>query len=152
MARSTTSTTTTATTGDARARRTRAAAPQPTGANVPTEPPSQVDPELQQAMEQVRPAAGFVLVTLLLAADRHETLGLPAESTALLEAAFLRVLAMHPSDDDLARDYPVGSVVVASLEGIAPLLSTRAFLLPADRIMGAFPVDDLATSQPFGFE
>lgn len=103
-------------------------------------------------MELVRPAPGFVLATLLLAADRAEHLGLPNDTTALLEAAFVRVLALHPSDDDLAREYPAGSVVVASLEGIAPLLMTHAFLLPTERIMGSVAVDGVEPGTPFGFE
>ncbi len=133
-------------------RRAGSAAPAPTGKNVPTDPPKQVDPVVQAAMQQVRPAPGFVLATLMLAPERSKVLGLPADTTALLEAAFVRIQALHPSDDDLAREYPVGSVVVASLEGIAPLLVTHAFLLPTERIMGSVPVEGVAPGAPFGFE
>ncbi len=150
MPRSTSSTSSTGI-GDSRAQRTRPRGPEPTGANVPKDPPTQVDPALQAAMETVRPAPGFVLAQLILAAERQEALALPADTTALLEAAFVRVLALHPSDDDLARDYPPGSVVIASLEGIAPLLATHSFLLPAERIMGTFPVAGVAEAAPLGF-
>jgi hypothetical protein len=88
----------------------------------------------------------------MLAPERAELLGLPADTTALLEAAFVRIHAFHHSDDDLGREYPVGSVVVASLEGIAPLLVTHAFLLPAERIMGSVPVDGLTPAVPLGFQ
>lgn len=137
---------------DQEARRTRIAAPAPTGKNVPTDPPKQVDPAVQAAMELVRPAPGFALVRLMLATERAEVLALPADTTAMLEAAFVRVLALHASDDDLARSYPVGSVAVASLEGIAPLLVTHAFLLPADRIMGTVPLEGVTPAEPLGFQ
>jgi hypothetical protein len=152
MPRSTTSTTSTGIDAARGPRRTRLAAPAPTGRDVPKDPPKAVDPAVQAAMEQVRPAPGFVLATLLLAGDRAELLGLPTDTTALLEAAFVRLVALHPSDDDLARDYPVGSVVVASLEGIAPLLMSHAFLLPADRIMGHVALEGLTPSHSLGFE
>lgn len=146
------SSTTAVTASDATPRRRRAAAPAPTGKNVPTDPPKQVDPVVQAAMELVRPAPGYVLAKLMLAPERAELLELPADTTALLEAAFVRILALHPSDDDFAREYPVGSVVVASLEGIAPLLVTHAFLLPNERIMGSVPVAGVAAGAAFGFE
>lgn len=133
-------------------RRARTAAPAATGKNVPTDPPKQVDPKVQAAMLEVRPAPGYALATLMLAPERAEAIGLPTDTTALLEAAFVRIRALHPTDDDLAREYPVGSVVVASLEGIAPLLVTHAFLLPAERIMGTVPVDGVAPGAAFGFD
>lgn len=149
----TTASSSTAGIGDlTKGRRARTAAPAPTGKNVPTDPPKQVDPKVQAAMELVRPAPGFALAKLMLAPERAEALGLPADTTALLEAAFVRIVALHPTDDDLAREYPPGSVVVASLEGIAPLLVTHAFLLPAERIMGSVPVDGVAPGAAFGFD
>lgn len=133
-------------------RRPRTAAPQTTGKNVPTDPPKQVDPKVQAAMELVRPAPGYALATLLLAKERAAVLDLPADTTALLEAAFVRIHALHPSDDDMAREYPVGSIVIASLEGIAPLLVTHAFLLPHERIMGTVPVGGITPGEAFGFQ
>ena len=152
MPRSSASSTTTGIGADTAPRRARTAAPAPTGKNVPTDPPKQVDPAVQQAMRQVRPAPGYSLATLMLAPERAELLGLPADTTAMLEAAFVRIVALHPSDDDFAREYPPGSVVIASLEGIAPLLVTHAFLLPNERIMGSVPVDGVAPGAAFGFK
>jgi hypothetical protein len=42
--------------------------------------------------------------------------------------------------------------VVASLEGIAPLLVTHTFLLPTERIMGSVPIDGLTPAGSLGFE
>lgn len=131
--------------------RARAAAPKPTGAGAPTDPPSKVDPATQALMERVEPVAGFALVRLVLADERHRELGLPVKTTALLESALVRLLALHASDDDVARDFPSGSTVFLSLEGIAPLLGTHAYLVPTDRIQGRFPTD-VTARPPLGFE
>jgi hypothetical protein len=133
-------------------RRRRAGAPKPTGANVPTEAPAEVDPAVQAAMERVRPAPGYALVRLVLGSERASAFGLPADTKAIVEAAMVRVLALDPSDDDIARDVPVGSVVFASLEGIAPLLASYAYLLPIERIQGIFPTDVAPGTGPLGFE
>lgn len=132
-------------------RRRRAAAPAPTGANVPTEAPSEVDPALQAAMERVAPAPGYVLARLVLGTERASQLGLPADTKAILEAAMLRILALDSSDDDIAREFPVGTIVFASLEGIAPLLASWCYLLPIERIQGTFPTE-AAAGAALGFE
>jgi hypothetical protein len=132
------------------ARRSRAVA-EPTGKDAPSEPPSEVDPATQAAMERVQPAPGFALVKLLSPSDRESELKLPAKTVAHLEAAMVQVLDLHASDDVVARDYPPGSIVFLSLEGLAPLLGTFVFLAPVDRIQGAFPIEVLAAA-PLGFE
>lgn len=131
-------------------RRSKAVA-EPTGKDAPSEPPTEVDAATQAAMERVQPASGFALVRLLRASEREQELKLPAGTTAHLEAAMVRILDLHPSDDDLARDLPRGSVVFLSLEGLAPLLGTWAYLVPVDRIQGVFPTG-LAEGAPLGFE
>src|SRR5436190_17399914 len=97
-------------------RRQRAVA-EPTGKDAPSEPPTEVDPAVQAAVEQVAPAPGFALVKLMSPGDRETELKLPPKTTAHLEAAMVRVLDLHRHDDDLARDYPRGSIVFLSLEG-----------------------------------
>ncbi|MCW2961952.1 MAG: hypothetical protein JWM90_2339 [Thermoleophilia bacterium] len=126
--------------------------PRPTGKGAPTEPPKVVDPAVQTAMEQVRPAPGYALVRLLTSEQRTTELGLPADTTALLEAAMLAIVSLHPSDDDFARDVPVGSIIFASLEGLAPLLGSRTFLLPLERLQGVWPGASTRPQAPLGFE
>jgi hypothetical protein len=128
----------------------RPAAARPTGKHAPTDPPKQVDPKVQAAAELVQPAAGYALVTLMMASERHEELDLPTGTVAMLESAMVRVLRLHPSDDMLAREYPPTSVAIASLEGLAPILGTYCFLLPLDRIQGAWPTGP-HDSEPMGF-
>ncbi|MCW2924304.1 MAG: hypothetical protein JWM98_1708 [Thermoleophilia bacterium] len=128
-----------------------AATPRPSGRAAPTEPAPKVDPALQDAMERVEPAPGFAVARLMLAPERESELGLPAGSVGLLDAAMLRIVTLHHSDDSIAREYPLGTVVFASLDGLAPLLSTRAYLLPLDRIQGAFPGTGTGSSEPIGF-
>ncbi|MCW2928108.1 MAG: hypothetical protein JWM86_2076 [Thermoleophilia bacterium] len=103
-------------------------------------------------MELVEPAPGYALARLVMAEERETQLGLPAGTEALLDAAMLRVLALHVGDDQFAREVPVGSVVFASLEGLAPLLGTRVFLLPLERVQGAMPTASGAEpTAPMGF-
>jgi len=123
----------------------------PSGANAPTTAPTQVDPAVQAAMEQVEPAPGFALTRLVLAAERHERLGLPEATEAMLDAAMLRVLAVRGGDDVFARDYPVGTIVFASLDGLAPLLGTYCFLVPFERIQGRLPGAGTHDGEPVGF-
>jgi hypothetical protein len=131
----------------------RPAAATPTGTHAPTEPPAKVDPAVQAAMEDVLPAPGYALARLVLAEQRASELGLPAATTALIESAMLRLLDLHSSDDLFASSYPVGSVVFASLEGLAPLLGTYCFLLPLERIQGSYPSDgDVTIAAPLGFQ
>jgi hypothetical protein len=125
-------------------------APRPTGKHAPTEPPTHVDPAVQAAAERVRPAAGYGLVRAMMGEQRAAELALPAGTVALLESASVRILALHHSDDALAREFPVGSVVFASLEGLAPILGSLCFLLPLDRIQGTWPTD-VPASEPMGF-
>lgn len=125
--------------------------PRPTGAHAPTEAPKAVDPAVQAAMEQVQPAPGFALVRLMTAEQRTTQLGLPADTTALLEAAMLTIVSLHPSDDDFARDVPAGSVIFASLEGLAPLLGSRCFLVPLERLQGVWPTAEPRSDAPLGF-
>jgi hypothetical protein len=128
----------------------RPAAARPTGKHAPTDPPKRVDPAVQAAAERVRPAAGYGLVRAMMGEQRATELDLPAGTIALLESASVRILALHHSDDLLAREFPVGSVVFASLEGLAPILGTFCFLLPLDRIQGAWPTD-AESGEPMGF-
>lgn len=126
---------------------TRVAA-QPTGRAAPTTPPTVVDPAVQAAMELVEPAPGFALARLVLAAERQAEMGLPPETNALLDSAMLRLIRLHSSDDLFARDYPAGSVVFASLEGLAPLLASHVFLLPLERVQGVLPGAASAAGEP----
>lgn len=138
--------------GAAKPVRSKPVAAQPTGRGAPTEPALKVDPATQAAMERVEPAPGYALVRLVLAKQRETELSLPAGSTALLESAMLRLLALHRTDDSFAREYPEGGVVFASLEGLAPLLGTYVYLLPLDRIQGAWPTPGVAPGEPIGFQ
>lgn len=128
----------------------RVAAP-PTGTAAPTEPSEDVDPEVQALMQRVRPAPGYALAQLVQAAEREQALGLPAGTSAALDSAMLRLLAMHPHDDLLAREHPVGTIVFASLEGIAPLLGTYVYLVPLERVQGTLPAPDADDGAPMGF-
>ena len=126
------------------------AAVKPTGRTAPTQAPEHVDPAVQAALEGVEPAPGYGLARLVLAAERHEQLGFPEQTEALLDSAMLRLTRLHSSDDLVAGDYPVGAVVFASLEGLAPLLGTYLFLLPLERIQGVLPSGS-GRVEPFGF-
>lgn len=119
------------------ASRRRDGIPAPSGATAPTEPSAIVDPVLQEAMERVEPASGVILARLVGPDDRPSA-GLPA-SAAHQASALLELLACHPEDDTLARDVPPGSLIFASLEGLAPLLESTAYLVPAERIQGTLP-------------
>jgi len=110
-----------------------------------------VDPKVQKAMEQVRPAPGYALVTLVRAEERERELDLPAGTEAMLDSAMVRVVTTHPGDDMLAREYTDGSIVFASLHGIAPLLGTYTYLLPLERVQGTLPAGSTATRTDLGF-
>lgn len=116
-------------------------APHPSGRQAPTQPPKSVDPAVQARLVDVRPASGYALARLILAEERTTDLGFPTGTEAMLDSAMLRLERMASSDDMFARDHPPGSIIFASLDGLAPLLGTYLFLLPLERVQGSLPVD-----------
>jgi hypothetical protein len=92
------------------------------GKTAPTEPPEKVSKKDQKLLMSVVPARGFFLGRLIGLREREK-------------------LGSTEDNNFLSREYPVGSWVFASLEEIAPLLSTFVFLVPNARIQGHFPTD-----------